>query len=587
MILSGFEGEEDSYRMKILLSNRIRGLLPLTVEHVDGEVRLCFEITGLQSFASFCECAHPTKEMLKKMYSGLLDSLAEYEDYLLDPEQLLLDPEYMYIDWSQYELYFPYLPQNRKKDIYTGLAGLTEYILSKLGHSDQSCVVLLCRLLHELQEPNLQLADLRRALGKTDVGESEREREWGAMPASGLPEYEESYHYSGDSIFQGSEVDFKNYRERYSDDADELGKKPWSDSQLLKFPGAGEREEKGISGRKDDSSEKKTESFGFEEKTVLKAEKRSFLPEKDTLLSAAGMAAAAAAVWLVLNLQNFYEVTTAQMAGGCLIGASAFLLISLAVIRSRNDRKVKEALEKRNKGIFEEKKEETDQYRRGCDFESGAVFEGRTFAGSEQEDLWRRNFHEDTEKRGLESGENKDAAVKREKDSGEEYDGFVRKDFAGSELYQYDGRNLSQMGGEQEPFVYWDEMAEGYDAEVSSGETVLLSELTVNGSRTPASMVPVSTDKGLRPFAINSDDVLVGHRASLVDQVIADSTVSRIHARIFRKNGNYYVSDMGSKNGTSVDGKPVIGREEIQLQEGRHVKFADCEYVFHDGRIAI
>ena len=42
--------------------------------------------------------------------------------------------------------------------------------------------------------------------------------------------------------------------------------------------------------------------------------------------------------------------------------------------------------------------------------------------------------------------------------------------------------------------------------------------------------------------------------------MIPDDTVSRIHARIFRKNGMYFISDMGSKNGTTVDGETLIGK---------------------------
>ena len=44
--------------------------------------------------------------------------------------------------------------------------------------------------------------------------------------------------------------------------------------------------------------------------------------------------------------------------------------------------------------------------------------------------------------------------------------------------------------------------------------------------------------------------------------------------------GEYYLSDLGSKNGTSVDGHMAVGNEEIRLTDGAGVKFADLEYVF-------
>ena len=64
--------------------------------------------------------------------------------------------------------------------------------------------------------------------------------------------------------------------------------------------------------------------------------------------------------------------------------------------------------------------------------------------------------------------------------------------------------------------------------------------------------------------------------------MIPDDTVSRIHARIFRKNGMYFISDMGSKNGTTVDGEALIGRDEIPLTEGARICFSNCAYLYHE-----
>ncbi len=54
------------------------------------------------------------------------------------------------------------------------------------------------------------------------------------------------------------------------------------------------------------------------------------------------------------------------------------------------------------------------------------------------------------------------------------------------------------------------------------------------------------------------------------DLIITDSTVSRQHAELFRKNGQVCLRDLGSLNGTIVDNVPrseipIVGGERVQL----------------------
>jgi len=62
------------------------------------------------------------------------------------------------------------------------------------------------------------------------------------------------------------------------------------------------------------------------------------------------------------------------------------------------------------------------------------------------------------------------------------------------------------------------------------------------------------------------------------NDVILDSTqVSRHHAQIRRRRGAFVLFDLGSANGTSVNGRPV---EEAVLSTGDRVSFGGVELVF-------
>ena len=62
--------------------------------------------------------------------------------------------------------------------------------------------------------------------------------------------------------------------------------------------------------------------------------------------------------------------------------------------------------------------------------------------------------------------------------------------------------------------------------------------------------------------------------------MIAKSTISRIHASIAMEEGEFYLSDMNSSNGTFVNDKPVAYREKRRLMSNDIVRFADVKYRF-------
>ena len=110
----------------------------------------------------------------------------------------------------------------------------------------------------------------------------------------------------------------------------------------------------------------------------------------------------------------------------------------------------------------------------------------------------------------------------------------------------------------------------------SYGETVVLSAGTVSG---PASLV--SKEPGeLATIYLNEDLTVIGKLETACDAVISLPTVSRIHAKIRKKEENYFLSDMNSRNGTSVNGRLLRPDEEYQLEPEDEVDFAQARYIF-------
>lgn len=70
------------------------------------------------------------------------------------------------------------------------------------------------------------------------------------------------------------------------------------------------------------------------------------------------------------------------------------------------------------------------------------------------------------------------------------------------------------------------------------------------------------------PFerVIDQDSVIIG-RSSDADLVLTDRFLSRQHARIYRENEVYMIEDLGSRNGTQVNGTTIEGPTRLKVND--------------------
>ncbi len=77
------------------------------------------------------------------------------------------------------------------------------------------------------------------------------------------------------------------------------------------------------------------------------------------------------------------------------------------------------------------------------------------------------------------------------------------------------------------------------------------------------------------------EGTIFGRAGSSADIQLRDQAVSKKHARVFEEDGQWFLEDLGSSNGTYVDRKKISGR--IPLSEG--MVFALSRFKFRVARI--
>lgn len=104
------------------------------------------------------------------------------------------------------------------------------------------------------------------------------------------------------------------------------------------------------------------------------------------------------------------------------------------------------------------------------------------------------------------------------------------------------------------------------DVEITNGEAVL-------------AVVETGDDNLLNKSFAFSSEIIIGRNAGC-DIVITDSFVSHRHARIMVVNNQYVLEDMGSANGTFLNGQQLPGRGKSYLQVGDSISIGTVTFEF-------
>ena len=144
--------------------------------------------------------------------------------------------------------------------------------------------------------------------------------------------------------------------------------------------------------------------------------------------------------------------------------------------------------------------------------------------------------------------------------------------------------NMYQTQDEHEQ--QWSGSSSGlYPEDGDAGEeaTTLLEEEGEETSLLTSGMTGVLvSQKTNEEFYITKPETVIGKERKKVDICIAnDPTISRRHCCITIQNDQFYLSDMGSSNGTYFGGKKLVPQQPVKLQDGDRFTISDQTFLFH------
>ena len=182
MILSqcsffGKDGDQrGDYRTKMLLENRIPGLLPVTHRLINGESRYYYEINSLQSLDRLYDKSEIRYDGLRHLMTGCVDLFDRLEEYLLDGTQIIIRPELIYIDVERMEPYFVCYP-HYEGDVRISFMEFIDQLLTRIDHTDECAVMLGYQIYRYTRNPNYVISEIRNMMGHVIADLAHREND--------------------------------------------------------------------------------------------------------------------------------------------------------------------------------------------------------------------------------------------------------------------------------------------------------------------------------------------------------------------------------------------------------------------------
>ncbi len=101
-----------------------------------------------------------------------------------------------------------------------------------------------------------------------------------------------------------------------------------------------------------------------------------------------------------------------------------------------------------------------------------------------------------------------------------------------------------------------------------------------------AFLTAIAQGKEIGSFPLERDSFVVG-RAEECDIKLFNPQISRKHLRIFRKDGNWFVEDLGSSGGTILNGTRIDPLKEYPLKPGDRIQIPDTLLIFSEEKTEI
>lgn len=146
----------ESFPYRMVKENHIEQLIPFHVREINGEEKLYFDITSMETVKAFYENRDMNYEDCKNILLSIQKMLWRMQEYLLDGEQISLQETEMFWNYENNSLCFLFLP-SLQQNLSVSFRNLAEFMLEKVNHEDHRAVRLAYHFYKTSRKENFSL----------------------------------------------------------------------------------------------------------------------------------------------------------------------------------------------------------------------------------------------------------------------------------------------------------------------------------------------------------------------------------------------------------------------------------------------
>lgn len=166
MVLTGEpsiqSGEIDAIQYRMLRNCDISGVLPLETEEMDGVVALRYSLSGRRMLSQALRAARWTMEDAMTALCRLAEVLEMSREYMLDAERYILDDDFIFVGEGWHDLAFTYVPLWRQTASASIASGVEKLIVRWMMNVETPDGTAMQQLLRMAASPDFSPAQLRR-----------------------------------------------------------------------------------------------------------------------------------------------------------------------------------------------------------------------------------------------------------------------------------------------------------------------------------------------------------------------------------------------------------------------------------------
>ncbi|KAA8783466.1 FHA domain-containing protein [Paenibacillus amylolyticus] len=568
MILEKTDGlrMEELSRIQIgmLTSNRIPRMLPLFTREIDQNVTLQYDISGYKMLSQMLKSSQISLTVLYNLLFQLAEALAECRLYMLEPQNLCIQEDYIFIQGAMAQgefglVYVPIMNAHARQEKQTPQL-FRDLVIKLMAHVQEIEGEGIQRVLQLCDDERWDIRQLRELLLELSTGQPAR------LVSSQLPEKKSdaSFNYNKADIEQSD----RHQRERQQIiklDADIKKVAPYAKSLLHRPTAAGQLSTINTNYFHQNQTSTQLESsssfVSADQENVVMEEQNSVTGSSRTTYIWLGCMVAMALVWRFIYMQEPGQnaMILSTVLSIVLIAGASWMWKRMGGSPDKSDVRPLFSL-----SLLGRKKDK------------GAKVEEEMFQES-----WRWNAMDKSKEDKVKSIESLPAAA-------------VDEDHTSSRLRHMSTSSKNLTSEDMLNPLYTAEQGRegGNTSELHLRASA--AEATVNlqplaglankdrSSNAPSYYLERTLNKGERSERVDvkGASFVIGRAADMVQYVDNSTGVSRAHVELSRGQSGYAIKDLGSVNGTMLQGNLLAPYKEYPLTDGDTFILVESVYVY-------